>query len=227
VAISQTLRRWASYLMEIPVGRYSSPLNPRMSVVLHRGRHKLLTDGAIYSFSDLYSNFRIAFERLDWSAGNYRHCLVLGLGLASIPDMLVNHFHRKMRFTAVELDEMVIHLANTYVLRPGGIQVEVYTGDAESFLGWHEGRYDLICHDVFVGDRIPEGLQSREALEAMKALLTDDGVLMYNRLSRYPPDVRESLAFREQVFLPVFPHGGYLDVEGNWMFISDLRKLKP
>jgi len=226
MALADRLRHWASYLVEVPVGRFGSEHNPNMQVVLHRGRYKLLTDGAIYSFGDLYSNFRRAFEQLDWASGDFRHCLVLGLGLASIPDMLVRRFGKDMRFTAVELDETVTWLANQYVLRPAGIQVDIFTADAADFLGWHRGRYDLICSDVFVGDRIPEDLQTLEALEAMRDLLAPGGVLLYNRLSRYPTDIEESRRFGQLAFLPVFPDGGYLDVDGNWMFVSDLSRFR-
>jgi spermidine synthase len=198
----------------------SSPLNPELKIVLHHGRYKLLTQGAIYSYGDLYSNYRRAFERLKWESNSIRSCLVLGLGLASIPDMLTNKFQKQIRFTAVEIDEVVTKLAYDYVLNPKGIKVEVLQADAAEFLKWHHGKYDMICSDVFVGDSIPLGLQTTEALSAMKEMLLPNGVLLYNRLSRYKPDIDKSLKFRDEVFLKVFPEGGYLDMDGNWMFVN-------
>lgn len=206
--------------------RTSSSLNPELNVVLHRGRYKLLTNGAIYSYGDLYSNFRKSFERLRWDEHPVRTCLVLGLGLASIPDMLVNRFHKQIRFTAVEIDEVVTKLAYDYVLNPKGIKIEVFTADAASFLQWHHGKYDMICSDVFVGDAIPAELQTEEALQAMKEMLLPGGLILYNRLSRYKPDIDKSLKFRDEVFLKVFPEGGYLDVEGNWMFVNRMSSFK-
>jgi len=208
------------------VVRTSSSLNPELNVVLHRGRYKLLTNGAIYSYGDLYSNFRKSFERLRWDEHPVRTCLVLGLGLASIPDMLVNRFHMQIRFTAVEIDEVVTKLAYDYVLNPKGIKIEVFTADAASFLQWHHGKYDMICSDVFVGDAIPVELQTEEALQAMKEMLLPGGLILYNRLSRYKPDIDKSLKFRDEVFLKVFPEGGYLDVEGNWMFVNRMSSFK-
>jgi len=208
------------------VVRTSSSLNPELNVVLHRGRYKLLTNGAIYSYGDLYSNFRKSFERLRWDEHPVRTCLVLGLGLASIPDMLVNRFHKQIRFTAVEIDEVVTKLAYDYVLNPKGIKIEVFTADAASFLQWHHGKYDMICSDVFVGDAIPAELQTEEALQAMKEMLLPGGLILYNRLSRYKPDIDKSLKFRDEVFLKVFPEGGYLDVEGNWMFVNRMSSFK-
>jgi hypothetical protein len=79
---------------------------------------------------------------------------------------------------------------------------------------------------VFKGDHIPEELETEEALLAMKGMLNPGGILMYNRLSRYPPDTHKSLKFRDERFLKVFPEGGYLDVSGNWMFVNKRSAFK-
>lgn len=221
------LTHWLSHLIEWPIAEYSSDYNHHLKVVLHRGRYKLITDGAIYSYGDLYSNYRKSFERLNWTTHSYESCLILGLGMASIPYMLVKRFDKHLRFTAVEIDELVTKLAYDYVLRPENINVEVFTADAASFLEWHEGKYDMICSDVFVGDKIPEELETEEALLAMKDLLKPGGVLLYNRLSRYGADKAKSLKFKDNVFLKVFPEGGYLDMDGNWMFVNRLSAFSP
>ncbi len=215
-----------SHFFEWPVIHTSSSLNPELNVVLHRGRYKLLTQGAIYSYGDLYSNYRRTFERLRWEKHHIHSCLILGLGLASIPDMLTNRFKKQIRFTAVEIDEVVTKLAYDYVLNPKGMQIEVFTADAISFLQWHHGKYDMICSDVFVGDAIPAGLQTEAALQSMKEMLLPGGLILYNRLSRYRPDMDKSLKFRDEVFLKVFPEGGYLDVEGNWMFVNKMSSFR-
>jgi len=222
----QIFKRLLSHLVELPVAEYKSEHNPELKVVLHCGRYKLLTNGAIYSFGDLYSNYRKCFERLDWGRQKIESCLILGLGLGSIPDMLVTKFNKNIRFTAVEIDELVIKLAMEYVLRPKKINVEVFTADAGAFIQWHHGRYDMICSDVFMGDRIPAGLQTEEALYSMKEMLKTHGLLLYNRLSRFQPDIKANLKFRDEVFLKVFPEGGYLDVQGNWMFVNRMSAFK-
>ncbi|HJW27653.1 MAG TPA: hypothetical protein VJ508_00205 [Saprospiraceae bacterium] len=216
----QSLRYLLSYIIELPVVQTSTPYNPDLKVRLHQGRYKLIARDAIYSFSDLYSNFRRAFKRLKWEECQIQTCLVLGLGLGSIPDMLTTRFHKSIRFTAVEIDSVVSNLAFQYVLGPKKIPLELFNADAGSFLQWHKGHYDLICSDVFVGDTIPPELQTVEALTAMKNMLRPNGLLLYNRLSRYRLDIDKSLKFRDEAFLKVFPEGGYLDVDGNWMFVN-------
>lgn len=61
---------------------------------------------------------------------------------------------------------------------------------------------------------------------AMKKMLKPNGLVLYNRLSRYQPDIDKSLTFRDEVFLPIFPEGGYLDVDGNWMFVNRMASFK-
>ncbi len=214
--------RLLSHFFEWPVTELSSDHNEQLKVVFHRGRYKLITEGAIYSFGDLYSNFRLTFERLKWDQRKVESCLILGLGMGSIPDMLVSKFKKNLTFTAVEIDEAVTYLANTYVLKPKKIKVEVFTADAASFLALHEGQYDMICSDVFVGDEIPDDMQSEEALLAMRDLLSPGGLLLFNRLNRFESDTIKNLRFADEVFLKIFPTGGHIDVSGNWMFVSDL-----
>jgi len=216
------IKIWLSHLFELPVAELSSEFNQLLKVVLHKGRYKLITEGAIYSFGDLYSNYRRSFDQVDWSGQPYKTCLVLGLGMASIPDMLVSRFKQDMEFTAVEIDEAVTQLAYKYVLAPKKINVQVFTADAASFLEWHEEKYDIICSDVFRGDRITDELETLEALEAMRDMLNPGGLLLYNRLSRYKSDIAKNLKFRDEVFLKAFPEGGFLDVDGNWMFVSPI-----
>jgi len=213
-------------VIELPVTKRTSDHNPELKVTYHRGRYKLITFGAIYSFEDLYSNFRKSFESLDWENHKIKTCLVLGLGLGSIPDMLVTKFRKEISFVAVDIDEVVIELALEYVLRPKKINIDVFTADAASFIEWHHGRYDMICADVFVGDKIPADLQTEEALESMKEMLRPGGLLLYNRLSRYQPDIDASLKFLHSVFLKVFPAGGYIDLDGNWMFVNKRSAFK-
>lgn len=140
--------------------------------------------------------------------------------------MLVNKFKKNISFVAVDIDEVVIKMALEYVLRPKNITIDVFTADAASFLEWHHGHYDLICTDVFVGDRIPADLQTMDALNSMKAMLKPNGLLLFNRLSRYQPDIDDSLTFLDNVFLKVFPEGGYLDLDGNWMFVNRRNDFK-
>lgn len=217
------LKRWASYVAEIHIESAPSEYNPHLYVCLSRGRYQLATETAIYSFSDLYNNYYLTFEHLRWDLLKGDQVLLLGLGLGSIPEMLVRNFQKQLRYTAIEIDENVVYLANKYVLSKLDSPIEVQIGDAEMYVQSTERKFDMICMDVFLDDKIPEGMTSMDFLKTLGSRLTDNGVLLFNRLARTAADIKETRAYLDNVFLKVFPHGGYLDVKGNWMLVSDKR----
>ena len=219
-------KRFLSHFKEFHIESAPSELNPHLYVSLVQGRYQLSTQNAVYSFEDLYDNFYRAFQQLDWDHFNPANALLLGVGLGSIPQMLETKFEKRMRYTGVELDENVLYLANKYVLHTLESPFEMVATDAYTYVSSNVTQYDLICMDVFVDDVIPEELCTEEYLRMLETSLTDDGLLMYNRLSRTKDDAEATKRFLDDVFLPVFPEGGYLDVGGNWMLLNSTEYLR-
>ena len=213
-------KRMLSYVTELHIESAPSELNPHLYVSLAKGRYQLATQNAIYSFADLYDNYRLAFEALKWTQLDGPDVLLLGVGLGSIPFMLENRFNRELRYTGVEVDENVLYLANKYVLHDLRSQLVMHCVDAWNFVIQSNENFDLICMDVFVDDVIPDRLISMDFLELLKDRLTPTGVLMYNCLARTEADIHSTNKFLIDEFLAVFPNGGYLDVRGNWMLVS-------
>jgi spermidine synthase len=81
-------------------------------------------------------------------------------------------------------------------------------------------KFDLIAMDVFLDDIIPNNFKIQEFLIAMKDLIEENGLLLYNRLSLTEQDQKDTQSFYESEFLTVFPNGTYLDVGGNWMLMN-------
>lgn len=213
-------KKLLSYITDIHLESRESEYSDELHVVLSRGRHQLCTANAIYSFDDLYDNYRRAFQKLDIANRPVKDVLILGLGLGSIPFMLEKSFEVKFDLTAVELDEEVIDLAHKYVLSDLESKVETVTADAFHFMVQNKRQFDMICMDVFIDDVIPGKFQSEKFLQALKASLTEDGILLYNRLSRTREDKKDTRAFFEGNFKMVFEKGSYLDVRGNWMLTN-------
>jgi len=213
-------KKGLSYLSDITIEETQSPFNPYLRVSLNRGRFMLSTQGAIYSFSDLYTNFQFAFRALDFSklAGN--EVLLLGLGLGSIPDMLERRFRRSYHYTAVEIDETVSWLAHHYVLQDLRSPVEIITTDALTFVQQSRQTFDLICMDIFQDDRIPSAFETPEFLENVREKLSDGGLLLYNRLSMTYGDKEKTRSFFRDVFLKAFPEGGFYDARTNWVLTN-------
>jgi SAM-dependent methyltransferase len=213
---------WLSYLLELHVESADSDYNPYLYVSLRRGRYQLSTANAVYSYGDLYTNFARTFARWNWEQYPVDEVLILGLGLGSIPVILEQTHGQACQITAVEIDEVVLELAQHYVLDGLNNPQQMIVADAAiAVQQLPEESYDLLCVDIFDDDIVPEVFETVTFLEDAKALLRPGGVLLFNRLAASPKDEQLSKEFFETTFLKVFPEGYCLDVGGNYMLVSN------
>ncbi len=213
-------KRFLSHLIEVPIETTDSSHHKHLQVNLIKGRYQLSTERSIYSFDDLYLNFYKAFTQLELPPDR-SDCLVLGLGLGSIPWMLENSFARSYQYVAVDLDEEVIRLASSYRLKELQSPMEIICSDAVHFAHVDQRTYDLICVDVFLDDVVPTALCSPEVISVLREKLSEGGLLLWNRLFRTTEDQQETKKFFENEFKQVFgSQAEYLDVDGNWILIG-------
>ena len=213
-------KRALSYVTDIVIESTSSEVNQTLDVLLSRGRYQLCASNAIYSFEDLYVNYKIAFEKIKWEKEEFREVLILGLGLGSIPQILENKFNLKFNYTAVEIDEEVARLAHKYVLSELESHVETIIADASNFMMQNNRIYDLICMDVFLDDVIPHRFIKEDFLLDLKKALGANGLLLYNRLYRTKKDKKLTDEFYNSIFKNVFQNAAALNVKGNLMLMN-------
>lgn len=207
--------------MELHIESTSSDYNPHLYVSLSRGRYQLCTANAIYSYEDQYDNFRKAFVKIDLDKLPGKEVLILGFGLGSIPILLEKIFDQDLYYTAVEIDEAVIELAGKYALPDIQSPIEMICADAAVYVDQEPATYDLICMDVFLDDVVPDVFEQEVFLTGLKNMLNPNGLLLFNRLAATKKDKQESRRFFEDHFLPVFPHGTYLEAGGNYILMND------
>ena len=191
-------------------------------MIISNGRYQLCTANAVYSYEDKYINFRRSFEWIDWKKMKIDKVLVLGLGLGSVPQMLEQKFRQSFEYYAVEIDEQIIDLANRYVLDELHSPMQIFNTDALQFVKWTEQKFDMIIMDVFDSDKVPKTFETLEFLEDCKALLTDEGFMLFNRLNISERDPDETRTYFNKIFARVFPDGSCSEIEGN--FILNSRK---
>ncbi len=219
-------KRWLSYIREIPIETSESEHNPFLNIVLKNGQYQLCTANAIYSYGDLYDNFSKAFKQIDIDRLPINNVLILGFGLGSIPLMLEKMFHKKYYYTAVEIDPEVLRLANTYVLPELKSGIEFQILDAYTYAVFCEEKFDMICMDVFLDDAVPTELEKDDFLNNLKDMLTENGVLLFNKLAFHKNDKKEALSFFQNHFKRVFTEGVYIDVQGNYILLNRGDVLK-
>lgn len=215
---------WASYLVELKVEESTSDYNSILDLLLVKGRYQLCTDKAIYSYADKYDNFSKAFDQLKLPADG-ASVLLLGFGLGSIPYMLEKVYGKKYSYVAVEIDEEVVYLASKYVLDDLQSDIQIHTMDGVNFMNLNTSRFDMICMDIFEDDFIPGVFETDDFLLAMKEGLTDQGLLIYNRLAFNPDIENKTRRFFQTAFNRVFPKSRALKILGNWLLVNDESKL--
>ncbi len=212
---------WLSYLMELHVESASTEYNPHLYVSLRRGRYQLSTANAVYSYGDLYDNFAEAFVRYNWDDFPIDDVLVLGLGLGSIPVILEQVEGCRCDFTAVEIDEVVIDLADRYVLYELKNAMQLICADASvAVQQFPDNSYDLICVDLFDDDVVPEVFEQEAFLQELARLAGPDGVILFNRLAANKEDRKLSQAFFDNRFKSVFPDARMVEVSRNYMLVN-------
>jgi len=214
-------KRLLSYVHEFHIESTSSKYNPHMYVSLSRGRYQLSTANAIYSHADLYDNFSEAFHKIDLDKNHIKKVLILGFGLGSIPIILEQLFQKKYHYTAVEIDEEVLYLANKYAMPHIESSVEFVCADAFIYVNQSKEQFDMIAVDLFLDDVVPIQFEQKDFLQGLKKLLNPNGILLYNRLAYTKEDIKTAKTFYNTKFYPNFPDGTYLEVRGNWMLLND------
>lgn len=152
--------------------------------------------------------------------------LVIGLGGGSIPMTFADLFPNA-KIDVVEIDEAVVRVAEEYFYYSDTDNMTVYVDDGRPFIkraGIRGQKYDYIVLDAFSGDYIPEHMLTREFLEEVKAIMTEDGVLVANTFSTSRLYDHESVTY-QRAFGEFYNFK--LPTSGNRIIIAQLDALPP
>jgi spermidine synthase len=115
-----------------------------------------------------------------------RRVLIVGLGGGAMVRFLTHH-EPQVQIDAVEIDPVVVKLADQYFEVRSGGNVHVHTADAVKFVEATTDRYDLILMDAFLrpsGDTdtvgVPTRLKTLEFLGRLKQALNPGGIVAFN-----------------------------------------------
>lgn len=214
-------KRALSHIIEIPLGRYSSEYSPDLKLSLYKGRYMLSVNQVIYSFEDLYTSFQQALELVKPEQRGIENVLVLGYGLGSISSILYKLHHITPQVTGVDIDPVVLDLAAKYNHLPSEMEVKYIKADAEEYLHGDTRKYDLICIDLFIDDKVPDQYRSAAFLDAIDEHLTDNGMLLFNWLASNFQQKQDANKYFYDHFIKRFPLGRYVSTGGNWVLIYD------
>jgi len=111
-----------------------------------------------------------------------KRILVIGLGGGTLPGAL-QKLLPVAKIDVAEIDPAVVRVAGQYFDFVPGPRTDVFEEDGRIFakrMARQGIRYDLVMLDAFDHEYIPEHMLTREFLQEIKGLLTQDGVLAAN-----------------------------------------------
>jgi spermidine synthase len=106
--------------------------------------------------------------------------LFVGLGGGAMP-RYAHHLLPDAHIEVVEIDPLILHVAQQYFAFRPDPRLVVHTGDGRAFIEQAPpAAYDLIVLDAFSDDAIPFALTTRQFLEAVRSRLAPGGVVVSN-----------------------------------------------
>jgi spermidine synthase len=128
-----------------------------------------------------------------------KRILIVGLGGGVIPGVM-SQLYPQAKIDIVELDPAVVKVAKNYFHFRQGERMSVIISDARVYIKraiLQHQNYDYIVLDAFNSDYIPEHLMTREFLQEVRQLMTNDGVLVANTFSTSQLYDHESVTYRK------------------------------
>jgi len=214
----------SSYFVDVGLAEETSAYSGKLEVIYRKGRYALCTENAVYSYDDLYVNFRESFGRIGLDNYKIENVLVLGLGLGSIPLLLEKKFKKKYNYTLIEIDQKIVNLAKKYTLSKLQSPMNVICADALEYVKSCSQTFDLVAIDIFIDDQIPTSFESIQFLENVKKVLSPNALLMYNRLTYNDSLETKTKAFFDNKFQKVFNDATMLSLRGNQMLLSGISE---
>jgi predicted O-methyltransferase YrrM len=176
-------RTLLSYLRPQELDRRRTEHNPLLRVVEVQGRRRLDAVSVNYSRGSLERVLAETFDRLELDRRDLRSVLLLGFGAGSAVVLLRQSHGAGVRFTAVEIDPVVIELARRWFQHARDPGIEFVCRGAREHVEVAAGEHDLVLVDAFVDERIPAELQEPGFARGLARCIAPGGLLVFNTLA--------------------------------------------
>ncbi len=106
--------------------------------------------------------------------------LLLGIGAGSIIESLRNKYDYTGPVTAIEIDPVVIEIAENEFGVKANELLEIHCIDAWDYIEQCEQEYDLIIIDIFIDIQVPEKFYKPQFWQMIEKNVSDSGFILFN-----------------------------------------------
>ena len=200
-----------------------SPINGKLTVVRDLAWGTYIKGGGLTQSGGVAEKvWRTSLNKVKGERQEVKECLILGLGGGGIAKIVRKNWP-EAKIVGVDVDSIIVGLGKKY-LGLDKLDVNIVIQDAFNFFTEHRRpkteHFDLICVDMYVGDRVPEKFETEDYIHLVGRLLAKDGVVVFNRLY-YAEKRKEAEEFHRKLIhifkkvRPVYP-------EANVMYVCSM-----
>lgn len=184
----------------------NSSISGEIKVAENSGIRRLVIGGFTQSQSLRPDGFtgQLCWDRLipeDTILKEDSRVLILGLGAGTVAKMLTKRFG-PIAIDGVEIDPEVIKIAKNY-FSLNEPNINIIIADAIKFLKEARFKYDLICVDLFMSNKVPEGVETSEFFASVKNLLKEGGKVTINKIFKGKQELEDYENFINGIFSKV------------------------
>lgn len=157
---------------------FTSAYSGILEITWYNGKKHLNSKNANYSYGSLQRILKFGIDQIDLSKVN--SILVLGMGGGSVIKTLRNDFKFNDNITAVEIDPVIIAIAEQEFGITENENLKIHCKDAFEFIKSNTAVYDLIIVDLFIDLTVPCQFLSIEFWEAVITSKSSKGAIIFN-----------------------------------------------
>jgi len=173
----ETWKKWLSYFWP-QTKSIESDVSGRLEIGWRDGK-KVLDNGTVnYSYGGLQQVLNYGLEQI--ALDSVRSVLILGMGGGSVIESLRTKFKYAHPIVAVEIDPVVIRIAEEEFGITGYKDLEVVCMDAAEYLEETAERFDLIIIDLFIGENVPDRFYKKPFWQDIEKRTNNGGKVLFN-----------------------------------------------
>lgn len=142
------------------------------------GKKVLDSKNTSYSYGNLQKVWEKTLDKI--SLKQVERILILGMGGGSSIELLRGKFRYQGKIVAIELDPVIIEIAKSEFNIQATKDLKIECIDAAEYVKKRTRKFDLILVDVFIDDKIPGKLLSREFWKSLSGKTTTGGRILFN-----------------------------------------------
>lgn len=157
---------------------YHSPINGVLKVRWEKGKKILDTEHTNYSYGSLEDVLNYGLDNIPLE--NVNSVLLLGMGGGCMISSLKNRYNCQAPVTAIELDPMLIDIAEKEFGVVQSKNLSILETDAYQYITETKDSSDLIIIDIFIDLLVPEKFYKPEFWNAMTKVVNLNGFVLFN-----------------------------------------------